>query len=111
MKICHIKLTNFRTFELFDQEVGRHNTLVGQNNSGKSNLLWALSSFYNPNQLNSRDIRIDENGNIMDDGFSICLTFDELNDEEKRLNDKYLNDDKIKIELRGFLDEENKFNK
>ena len=88
MKICHITLHNFRTLEYFDQEVGRHNTLVGQNNSGKSNLLWAISCFYNSDQLSSEDIRKDEHGNIVDDNFTICLTYDELNDEEKRLNQK-----------------------
>ena len=109
MKICHIALYNFRTFENFDQEVGRHNTLVGQNNSGKSNSLWAIYCFYNSNQLSSEDIRKDEHGNTVDNIITICLTFDELNDEEKRLNKKYLNDDKIKIELKGFFDENNKF--
>jgi len=109
MKICHITLNNFRTFEYFDQDVGRHNTLVGKNNSGKSNLLWAISCFYNSNQLNPEDIRKDEHGNFVNNSFSICLTFDDLNEEEKRLNQKYLNDDKIKIELSGFFDESNKF--
>ncbi|KKL94632.1 hypothetical protein LCGC14_1862750, partial [marine sediment metagenome] len=109
MKICHITLTNFRTFETFDQEVGRHNTLVGQNNSGKSNLLWAISCFYNSNQLTPDDIRKDEHGNVADEGFSICLTFDELNEEERRHNQKYLNEGKIKVELIGLFDENNRF--
>ena len=111
MKICNITLSNFRTFENFDQEVGRHNTLVGQNNSGKSNLLWAISCFYNSNKLTVDDIRKDEDGNFSSNDFSICLTFDDLNEEEIRLNQKYLNDGKIKVELRGFFDENNKFNK
>lgn len=111
MKICHITLRNFRTFEYFDQEVGRHNTLVGQNNSGKSNLLWAISCFYNSNQLTIDDIRKDEEGNFSNDGFSICLTFDDLNEEEMRQNQKYLNDGKIKVELSGSFDENNRFNK
>ena len=111
MKICHITLSNFRTFEYFDQEVGRHNTLVGQNNSGKSNLLWAISCFYNSSQLTSDDIRKNEHGNFSNSGFSICLTFDDLNEEEMRLNQKYLNDGKIKVELSGFFDENNRFNK
>ncbi|MFW9969692.1 MAG: AAA family ATPase [Candidatus Odinarchaeota archaeon] len=108
MKICHITLYNFRTFEYFDQDVGRHNTLVGQNNSGKSNLLWALSCFYNSNQLAINDIRKDEHGDFVNDGFRICLTFDDLNEEETRQNQKYLSNGKIKIELRGFFDESNK---
>lgn len=111
MKICHITLNNFRTFEYFDHDVGRHNTLVGQNNSGKSNLLWAISCFYNLDQLSPEDIRKDEHNNFVDERFSICLTFDELNDEEKRLNLKYLNNGKIKVELKGFFDENNKFRK
>ncbi len=109
MKICQITLNNFRTFEYFDQEVGRHNTLVGQNNSGKSNLLWAIYCFYNLDQLTPDDIRKDKDGNIGDDGLSICLTFDDLNDEEQRLNQRYFNDNKIKIELKGYFDENNKF--
>ena len=109
MKICHITLNNFRTFQQLDQEIGRHNTLVGQNNSGKSNLLWAISCFYDMNKLSPDDIRKDEHGNYVDDEFSICLIFDELNEEEKRLNQKYLNNGKIKIELRGFFDENNTF--
>ena len=109
MKICHVTLNNFRTFEYLDQEIGRHNTLVGQNNTGKSNLLWAIYGFYNLDQLSIDDIRKDENGIILDDGFKICLTFDDLNDEEQRLNQKYYKENKIKIELKGFFDENKKF--
>ena len=109
MKICHITLNNFRTFEYFDQDVGRHNTLLGQNNSGKSNLLCAISCFYNSNQLTPEDIRKDEHGNFADNDLRICLTFDDLNEEEARLNQKYLNDGVIKVELIGNFDESNRF--
>ena len=55
MKICHIKIKNFRSISQFDEEVGKHNIIVGKNNTGKSNLLWAIYYFYNPKNLNIYD--------------------------------------------------------
>jgi AAA15 family ATPase/GTPase len=55
MKICHITIENFRSLDNFDEEVGKHNIIVGKNNTGKSNLLWAIYYFYNQKDLSVED--------------------------------------------------------
>jgi len=37
-----MKIKDFRSISQFDEEVGRHNIIVGKNSTGKSNLLWAI---------------------------------------------------------------------
>jgi len=109
LKISHIKIKNFRTFNDFSQDVGKYNLFVGKNNTGKSNLLWAIYCFYYPNNLNKDDIRKDSNGNRVANEFEIELTFDELNAEEQRNNNKYYHNGKLKIQLRGWIDENGNF--
>lgn len=43
MKICRVEIENYRNLKHVDVELGRIMTLIGENNSGKSNFLRALS--------------------------------------------------------------------
>ncbi len=47
MHIARIKIRNFRSLVSVDLEFGAYNVLVGQNDSGKSNVLRALNLFFN----------------------------------------------------------------
>jgi len=117
LKICNISVKNFRTLKDFQADMGKYNVIIGKNNTGKSNLLWAIYFFYNFNELTIEDITKDENGDPIKDengnpvSIEITLTFDDLTELERQNNAKYYYDGKIKVCLRGFIDENNKFQK
>ena len=104
MKISHMILKNFRTLKDFETELDRHNLIVGQNNTGKSNLLWAINCFYNK-KMNIEDISKDSNGNPVSEEVLITLTFNDLTEDEQKNNQMYYNNGVIKISLIGQLDE------
>ena len=99
MKICHITIENFRTLDNFDSDIGKHNLFVGQNNTGKSNLLWAINCFYNPKKITINDITKDSKGKLIANELKIILTFDNLTEVEQKKNDKYYHDGILKISL------------
>ena len=43
MRISHVKISNYRNLKDIDVELGNLVTLIGENNSGKSNFLRAIS--------------------------------------------------------------------
>ncbi len=111
MKICHIKIKGFRSISQFDEEVGKHNIIVGKNNTGKSNLLWAIHCFYNPKNLNVEDFLKEKNlDEFREEKLQITLVFDSLTDLEKKNNSKYFFNGKIKIRLEAWIDEAGKLN-
>ena len=102
MKICHINIMNFRSLDNFDEEVGKHNIIVGKNNTGKSNLLWAIYYFYNPKNLSGDDFIIRQNDDEESEKkLQITLTFDNLTDIEKGLAAHLSADDDILILIRN----------
>ncbi len=111
MKICHIKIKDFRSISQFDEEVGKHNIIVGKNNTGKSNLLWAIYCFYNPKNLNVDDFLkekyLDE---FAEQKLQITLVFDSLTEIEQKNNSKYFFHGKIKIKLEAWIDDAGKLN-
>ena len=85
MKISHITIENIRSLDNFDEEVGKHNIIVGKNNTGKSNLLWAIYYFYNPKNLSVDDFIIRQNDEEESEKkLQITLTFDNLSDEKAK---------------------------
>ncbi len=111
MKICHITIENFRSLDNFDDEVGKHNIIVGKNNTGKSNLLWAIYCFYNPKNLNVEDFLKGKNiDDFAEKRLQITLVFDNLTEIEKKNNTKYFFNGKIKIMLQAWIDDVEKFN-
>lgn len=83
--------------------------MVGKNNTGKSNLLWAIYCFYHPKNLTIDDIIKDQGGNAIANELKILMIFDDLTEEEQRNNTKYYHNGKIKISLKGWIDENGKF--
>ena len=111
MKICHITIENFRSLDNFDEELGKHNIIVGKNNTGKSNLLWAIYYFYNPKNLSGDDFIIRQNDDEESEKkLHITLTFDNLTDIEQNNNKMYFFDGKIKIKLEAGIDNDGKLN-
>ena len=105
MKISHITIENFRSLDYFDEEVGKHNIIVGKNNTGKSNLLWAIYYFYNPKNLSVEDfIKRQNDEEESEKKLQITLTFDNLTDIEQNNNKMYFFDEKIKIKLEAWID-------
>ncbi|MHA1341918.1 MAG: AAA family ATPase [Promethearchaeota archaeon] len=45
MKICNIELKNFRSFKDLKLDIRKINIIIGQNNTGKSNILYAIYLF------------------------------------------------------------------
>lgn len=111
MKICHITIENFRSLEYFDEEVGKHNIIVGKNNTGKSNLLWAIYYFYYPKNLTIEDfLKRQHLEDEKAEKLKITLTFDNLTETEKNNNKKYFHIEKIKITLEAWIEDGGKLN-
>lgn len=61
MRISRIIIKNFRNFELLDVTVGKSAVIVGENQVGKTNLIFALRLLLDPNLPDSaRQLRIDD---------------------------------------------------
>ena len=61
MHICHIRVTNLRNFRSLDADLGPKLVVVGENNVGKSNLLFALRLILDPTLPDSaRHLREDD---------------------------------------------------
>ena len=61
MHICHIRVTNLRNFRYLDVALGPKLVVVGENNVGKSNLLFALRLILDPTLPDSaRNLREDD---------------------------------------------------
>ncbi|MCY4528361.1 MAG: AAA family ATPase [Chloroflexi bacterium] len=61
MYICHIRVTNLRNFRYLDVDLGPKLVVVGENNVGKSNLLFALRLILDPTLPDSaRHLRQDD---------------------------------------------------
>jgi len=111
MKICHILIENFRSLDNFDEDVGKHNIIIGKNNTGKSNLLWAIYYFYNPKKLSVDDFRKhQEEEEVSEKKLYVTLTYDNLTEMEQKKNNMYIFDGKIKVRLNAWIDDDGKIN-
>jgi putative ATP-dependent endonuclease of OLD family len=89
MYLAQVKLLNFRNFMEFsiDLQPGL-NIILGENNTGKTNLLDAIRIFLNSGEerrdiwASLQDLHHDDEGNVVGDTFEIHLTFRDLNTEE-----------------------------
>ncbi|MEO6759425.1 MAG: AAA family ATPase [Saprospiraceae bacterium] len=87
MKISKIKIENWRSIKLIEIDFQDLMIFIGQNNCGKSNILYALLFFFG--QIKPSDL--DFNGDSQD--FFVELTFTNLDENDKRQFRKYLNAD------------------
>lgn len=94
MYLAEVQLTNFRNFTEFsvDLQPGL-NIILGENNTGKTNLLDAIRIFLSSGDerrdiwASLQDLHHDDDGNVADDTFEIHLTFRDLSLEEWGLFD------------------------
>jgi len=61
MRIARISIQHFRNFKSLDFSVGNHAVIVGENEVGKSNLLFALHLILDPSLPDSaRQLRLED---------------------------------------------------
>ena len=82
MRIYYVNLQNYRTFKNADFVLFPYTVFVGKNNSGKSNLMKALNSFFS-HSLTYDDFR-EENGQRATK-MKIIITFSRLSPFEKEV--------------------------
>lgn len=88
MKIAKIIIKNFKSFKSESIDFKNLMILIGENNSGKSNLLKALDLFFSAvKKLEGHYF------NDIKEKIVIQIAFDNLNPEEKKVYAKYLLDD------------------
>lgn len=89
MRICRVKIENFRNFKFLDVNLGQNIVLVGENKSGKSNFIEALRLVLDPS-LSDNDRRLeasdfwDGTGELPFDGreIKISIQFTDFADSE-----------------------------
>lgn len=89
MYLAEVRLLNFRNFTEFSIALQPGlNIIVGENNTGKTNLLNAIRIFLSSGEerrdiwASLQDLHHDDKGQVIDDSFEVHLTFRDLNQEE-----------------------------
>ncbi|MFA5148150.1 MAG: AAA family ATPase [Candidatus Omnitrophota bacterium] len=85
MKISEIKIHGIKSFKEIAIKVSDYTVFVGENNSGKSNILFALLWFFGKEKISNKDL----NSGIIDDPY-IEVEFKLLKDEEFTHPKEYL---------------------
>lgn len=92
MKINKIKIKNFRSILNVEMTFQKLMMFIGQNNHGKSNMLYAILFFFGEIKVQELDFFNDS------DELYVEIEFDDLDDDDKVTFKKYLtNDDKILV--------------
>ncbi|MCG8894664.1 ATP-binding protein [Tenacibaculum finnmarkense] len=95
MKILKVEISKFRSIEKGEFKLTNLNAIVGQNNSGKSGIMRALNSFFNPNL----ELQFYNDGtNLFSTSYSvprIIVTFSSVS--ENSIFEPYLINDVVKI--------------
>lgn len=92
MKISQIKIHGIKSYTDSSVDMANYTVFVGENNSGKSNILFALLWFFGKAKLALKDV----NSGISDDPY-IEVEFELQKDEEFTHPDEYLVDGKFKV--------------
>ncbi len=92
MKISQIKIHGIKSYVDSSVDMSNYIVFVGENNSGKSNILFALLWFFGKEKLALKDV----NSDISDDPY-IEVEFELQTDEEFTHPEEYLVDDKFKV--------------
>lgn len=92
MKINRIKILNFRSIADVEMQFQKLMMFIGQNNHGKSNMLYAILFFFGEIKVQELDFFNDS------DELFVEIEFDDLDDDDKNTFKKYLtNDNKILV--------------
>lgn len=92
MKISEIKIHGIKSFDECLIKMSDYTVFVGENNSGKSNILFALLWFFGKEKLSQKDV----NFSITDDPY-IEVEFQLQRDEEFTHPQEYLVDGKFRV--------------
>lgn len=92
MKISQIKIHGIKSYTESSVDMSNYTVFVGENNSGKSNILFALLWFFGKEKLAIKDV----NNSISDDPY-IEVEFELQKDEEFTHPEEYLVDGKFKV--------------
>lgn len=92
MKISQIKIHGIKSYSESSVEMSNYTVFVGENNSGKSNILFALLWFFGKEKLALKDV----NNNTSDDPY-IEVEFKLQKNEEFTHPKEYLVDGKFKV--------------
>jgi len=92
MKISQIKIHGIKSYTESSVDMSNYTVFVGENNSGKSNILFALLWFFGKEKLALKDV----NNGINDDPY-IEVEFELQKDEEFTHPDEYLVGGKFKV--------------
>lgn len=96
MKIKHIQINNYRSIKNLEFDISDFSVLIGANNSGKSNILRALTYFFQGSEkISSDDVFSFFEGSKT--SVSVIVTFNSLSEQEKITFKKYLKKDETII--------------
>jgi AAA15 family ATPase/GTPase len=87
MKISHVKIHNWRSIKDIEIDFQELMVVIGQNNHGKSNILYALLFFFG--KIDCNDLDFYRNTNEL----YVEVTFTNLDDHDKQMFEKYLTGD------------------
>src|SRR5947209_12225955 len=93
MQLVGLTIENFRSIRHATLQMAPFVTLIGPNNSGKTNLLLALQLFFTPSQLEREDF----SGGITDAQVLLDAKFDNLEDEERQALSPYLHGEGLEV--------------
>jgi len=91
MRIKHVHIENFRSIKKLDIDFMPMMMFIGQNNHGKSNILTALSFFFNQHQITADDFYVKRE--LDDAPIIVEITFSGLDEQDKTTFKSYVQDD------------------
>ena len=105
MKICHVRIQNYKSLRDFESDVTDFFTLIGENNSGKTNILTALDLFFSGAKTFDEEIFFDRDKT---EQINMEVTFTGLTDHERAIFRQYLIGDKLHTRKRYWFDADGK---
>lgn len=106
MQLARVRIHNFRSIKDCDVSVDSYSLFVGENNSGKTNLLSALRVFYEDGGLKYAKERDFPKFQTDDKESWIELHFATTADEQEALHEEYRSDDHLLKVRRYYLSED-----
>ncbi|WP_083399193.1 AAA family ATPase [Oceanisphaera psychrotolerans] len=95
MELSRVIIHNFRSVKDADFEINPYTLVVGENNSGKTNLLSALRTFYEDGGLKYDKVRDFPKFETDDNESWVELHFTTTDEEQGGLKESYRSTDKI----------------